>query len=198
MKKIIFASGNKGKIKEIKDIFNDSPFRVYSLYDLGNVPEIEEHGSTFEENAKIKTDEVFSMYGEPCIADDSGLVIEQLGSRPGIHSARYAGENCTFDDNINKVLAELEDQPEPHYASFVSCAVYFDGNNYLVCNGEIKGTLIKNRKGILGFGYDPIFVPEGYDITMAEMDLSLKNTISHRGIAFRKLKELLINMEKNK
>ena len=196
--KVIFASGNKGKVQEIKDIFSGSRFEVYSLYDLGNVPDIEETGSTFEENAKIKVNEVFKMYGEPCISDDSGLVIEQLEDRPGIHSARYAGENCTFDDNINKVLDELEGKPEPHKASFISCAVFYDGIDYSVCYGEIKGTLIKNRKGISGFGYDPIFVPDGYDITMAEMDLTLKNNISHRGVAFRKLKELLTNKENHK
>lgn len=193
MKQLIFASGNKGKIKEVKDIFADTDFEVISLYDLGDVPEIEETEDTFEGNALLKAKTVYGIHKVPTIADDSGLSVDQLNGAPGVISARYAGENCTFDDNNHKLIKELKSYPEPHTAKFVSCAVYFDGKDHIAVTGEFTGKIIDEFRGTNGFGYDPIFVPDGFDKTLAEMTLDEKNKISHRARSFNKLREILIN-----
>lgn len=191
--KIFFASGNKGKYKEICNIFND--YEVDFLGNYPDFPEIIEDGETFEDNAKIKAFAVFNKFNVPVIADDSGLCVEQLNGEPGVYSARYAGENCTYDDNNKKMINALADFTEPHLASFISCAVYFDGTNYLTVTGELKGKMINEKIGELGFGYDPIFVPEGFEKTFAQLTTEEKNKISHRGKAFSALKNLL--KEKN-
>lgn len=185
--KIIFASQNTGKVREVKSIFENSNFEIISLYDLGNNIEIDETGSTFSENAVIKAKKIYDYYKEPVIADDSGLIVEQLDGRPGVYSARYAGENCTFEDNNIKVINELKEFPEPHRAKFVCTAVFYDGKNIIETVGELKGKIIKEQRGNNGFGYDPIFVPDGYDKTIAELSLEEKNKISHRAEAFNKL-----------
>lgn len=172
--KIIFATQNQGKSKEVKNILNGNSLQVYSLYDLGNDIEIEETGETFKENAFLKAKTIYDVYKVPVIADDSGLEIEQLDGRPGVYSARYAGENCTFDDNNKKVLKELEDKPEPHKARFVCHAVFYDGKNLFESVGELKGVITKSPAGEHGFGYDPIFIPEGYDKTLAELEIEEK------------------------
>ncbi len=195
MKNLIFATGNQGKVKEVKNIFKGTGYTVYSLKDLGNNVDVEETGETFEENALIKAKAIYDIYKEPVIADDSGLSIEQLEGRPGVYSARYAGEGCTFDDNNKKVISELRNMEKPHNAKFVCCAVFFDGENEVVSEGELNGTIINEFKGTEGFGYDPIFQPEGYEVTLAEMTLDEKNKISHRARAFEKLKELLSEKE---
>ncbi len=189
MKRLIFASGNKGKVEEVKALFENSGFEIVSLYDLNNVFEIEETGTTFHENALIKAKAVYDTYKTPVIADDSGLEIEQLDGRPGVYSARYAFEGCTYDDNNNKVLKELKDLPEPHKAAFVCCAIYYDGIKEIYEFGKIPGRIIMEKKGVKGFGFDPIFVPDGYDITLAEFGLEEKNKISHRSRAFEVLKK---------
>src|SRR5512138_2398728 len=124
---IIFASGNKGKVKEVKAIFGNSKFKIISLEELEDVPEIIEDGNTFEENARIKAEVIFAKFNKPTIADDSGLAVEQLNGEPGVYSARYAGEGCTYDDNNRKLLKELSEYSEPHNAKFICCAVYYDG-----------------------------------------------------------------------
>lgn len=192
MKELIFASGNKGKVAEVSKIFNGSGYRVVSLYDLGDVPDIIEDGETFEDNARIKAQFIYDKYKLPVIADDSGLMVDQLNGDPGVYSARYAGENCTYEDNNRKLLQELSGLEEPHIAKFVCCAVYLDGENYECEFGEVPGKIINKIRGDKGFGYDPVFVPDGYDITLAEMDMELKNSISHRAKAFNKLKNKLI------
>ncbi len=191
--KIIFASQNKGKIKEVKAIFNNSHFEIVSLFDLGNNIDIEETGDTFRDNALLKAQTVYELYKEPVVSDDSGLMIEQLGGRPGVISARYAGEGCTFADNNLKVISELSEFPEPHKAKFVSTAIFYDGSNIIESVGELHGIIIKEQRGTGGFGYDPIFIPDGYDKTISELDFELKNKISHRAKSFEKLKELLVN-----
>lgn len=189
--KLIFASQNQGKIREVKSIFNDSQFDIISLYDLGNNIHIEETGTTFSENAFIKAKGIFDYYKEPVIADDSGIVIEQLNGRPGVYSARYAGENSTDEENNLKVLNELKEFPEPHKAKYVCIAVFYDGKNLIETIGELHGRIIKEPRGTGGFGYDPIFVPDGYEKTVAELELEEKNKISHRAKAFNKLHEEL-------
>ncbi len=192
MTELIFASGNQGKVKEVTKLFSDYGIKIISLKDLQEVPEIIEDGNTFEENAFIKAKIIFDKFNKPVIADDSGLEVAQLNNEPGIYSARFAGENCTYADNNKKVLNELEKYDEPHFAKFICCAVYFNGNDKIVSIGELNGKIIKKETGKNGFGYDPIFMPINYNITLAEMNLEIKNGISHRGIAFKKLKEKMI------
>ncbi len=193
---IIFASHNKGKIREVKSIFKDSPFEIVSLYDLKNNIKIEETGSTFSENAFLKAKSIFEFYREPVIADDSGLIVEQLDGRPGVYSARYAGENCSYEDNNFKIINELKGFPEPHRAKFVCTAVFYDGKIMIEKIGELEGKIIKEQRGTEGFGYDPIFIPNGYNKTIAELSLEEKNKISHRAKAFKMLLEELKNLFK--
>ncbi len=198
MKKLIFASGNKGKVDEVKKIFENDKYEIISLHDLENVPEIVEDGDTFEANARIKAEIIFNRFGLPTIADDSGLVVEQLDGYPGVYSARYAFEGCTYDDNNKKLLTELKDLPEPHIAKFVCCAVYLDENRYLSSIGEVHGKIIKERRGTMGFGYDPIFLPDNFEKTLAELNLEEKNSISHRSVAFNKLKKQILVAERKR
>ncbi len=194
---IIFATQNSGKINEVKSILGNDSIKLLSLDEFENVPEVIESGDTFEENAKIKAAEIYKKYKIPVIADDSGIVVEQLNGRPGVYSARYAGEEATDEENNNKLIKELSNFPEPHFAKFVCCAVFYNGNQFFTEFGEIKGRIIKNPRGKNGFGYDPIFVPEGYSKTSAELDPDEKNSISHRAIAFNKLKNIIRRVEVN-
>ena len=187
--KIIFATQNKGKAAEVKAIFAGSQIEIISLYDLGSKIDVEETGSTFRENAFLKAKTIYEIYREPVVADDSGLEIEQLDGRPGVYSARYAGEPCTYEDNNLKVISELQDFPEPHRAKFISFAAYYDGKNKLETVGELPGRMIKEQRGTNGFGYDPIFIPDGFDLTISEMDFNTKNKISHRAKSFEKLRD---------
>jgi XTP/dITP diphosphohydrolase len=191
MPRIIFASQNKGKIREVKNIFSQTSFEIISLVDLNDSEEIIEDGITFEENAIKKASHVFTKYKIPVIADDSGLVVDQLDGRPGVHSARYSSPNATDVQNNMKLIEELKHLPEPHPAKYFCSAVYFDGINYLTAVGEEKGIITLVPKGPHGFGYDPLFVPENYSVTMAELDPDEKNKISHRAKAFNQLKKKL-------
>jgi XTP/dITP diphosphohydrolase len=189
---IIFASGNKGKITEVKNLFTSiEGLKIIPLCDLDDLPEIIEDGQTIEENAFIKARVIFEKYGRPVISDDTGLIVDQLGGEPGVHAARYAGENCTYDDNNRKLLSELSPFKEPHRAKFLCCAVYFDHTRHISVLGEMAGEIIREKRGVSGFGYDPVFLPEGYDRTLAEMKLEEKNRISHRAKAFNELKRIL-------
>ena len=189
--KIIFASKNEGKVREVSHILSDLKIEILSLNDIDNSPEIIENGETFLENANLKADTVYRKYKIPALADDSGLVVEQLNGKPGIFSARYAGENTTDERNNSKLINELKNFPEPHKAKFVCSAVYFDGENFLSGYGEVRGKIIDKPRGVNGFGYDPLFVADGYTKTMAELDVEVKNKISHRAIAFNELKNLI-------
>ncbi len=191
MKEIIFASKNKGKIKEVTEIFNGDKIKLVTLLGL-DIPDIIESGTTFEANAKIKAETIYDTFRLPTIADDSGLAVEQLNDGPGVFSARYAGEHATDDQNNEKLLEALLFFNEPHKAKYVCAAVYFDGKNYTSTQGEVYGKIVKTKKGANGFGYDPYFVPDGYNMTMAELSFEEKNKISHRAIAFNKLKKMII------
>jgi XTP/dITP diphosphohydrolase len=190
--KIVFATGNNGKLKEVKNIFADLNIDIISPTELGVMSEIIEDGDTFEANAKIKAEKIYSIYKLPTLGDDSGLKVTQLNGEPGIYSARYAGENCTYADNNIKLIKELKDFPKPHTAQFVCCAVFYDGKNYSANEGILPGQIIDNPKGDKGFGYDPIFIPDGYEQTLAELEMNEKNSISHRGNAFTALKNTLL------
>jgi XTP/dITP diphosphohydrolase len=193
MKKIIFASGNKGKIDEVKRILGELDIPILSLHDINFEGEIVENGNSFEENAKIKAIEIFNSYKLPTIADDSGLVVEQLNGEPGIYSARYAGIDSDDKANNIKLLKNLSSKPEPHRAKFVCSAVYCSGKEIYTTVGEVHGKIISKARGTNGFGYDPLFVPDGYAKTMAELDPEIKNSISHRFNAFDQLKKHLLS-----
>jgi XTP/dITP diphosphohydrolase len=185
--KIVFATNNEGKLREVKQIFSDFGMDIISLKDLNYSDDIPETGKTFKDNAFIKADTIFIKFNLPVIADDSGLKVDQLGGRPGVYSSRYAGENATYEDNNRKILNELNDFDPPHIAKFVCCAVFVDNTNRISVIGELKGEIINELKGENGFGYDPIFKPSGHQITLAEMSLEEKNKISHRAEAFNML-----------
>ena len=191
MNKIIFASQNEGKVKEVVQILLGLDIEIISLADINEQMEIVEDGDSFEANALIKAKQVYNKFKLPTIGDDSGLVVEQLNGAPGIYSARYAGEDGNDKANNKKLLDELKNYPEPHIAKFVCAAVYYNGQELHAEIGEFNGRIIDEEHGIHGFGYDPLFVPDGYSITSAEMKPTLKNSISHRFNAFNKLKKIL-------
>jgi len=190
-KQIIFASKNEGKVKEVRHILNGIKSKILSLNDLEFTDEIPETADTFEGNAKIKAKVIYDKFKLPTIADDSGIVALQLGNEPGVYSARYAGENATDEENNIKLLERLNSFPKPHKAKFVCAAVYYFGGDFKIAMGEINGQIIKELRGTSGFGYDPLFLPDGYDKTSAELTPEIKNKISHRYRAFNKLKVYL-------
>jgi len=194
MKKIIFASGNEGKVAEVRKILSELNIQIVSLRDVDFIGEIEENGDSFEENAKIKAIEIFNNYKLPTIADDSGLVAEQLNGEPGIYSARYAGIDSDDEANNIKLLENLSSKPEPHRAKFVCSAVYYSGEEIYTTVGKVHGKIISKARGTNGFGYDPLFVPDGYSRTMAELDPGTKNSISHRFKAFDQIKKHLLSI----
>jgi XTP/dITP diphosphohydrolase len=194
MRDLLLASKNPGKLREIKDIFAGTKYNIISLLDFPNSPDVVEDAATFEGNAKLKAKAIFEKYNVPVIADDSGIMLYQLGNRPGVHSARYAGEHATDADNNKKLLHELALFPSPHKGEYACCAVYFDGEQYVVSFGRLTGKIIFDARGSNGFGYDPYFAPDGYEQTMAELSMEDKNAISHRGKAFADLQSKLSNL----
>jgi len=189
--KIIFASKNEGKVKEVRHILNGINAEIISLNDVGFEEDILETADTFEGNAKIKAKTIYDKFKLPTIADDSGIVALQLGNEPGVFSARYAGENSTDEENNIKLLEKLKSFPESHKAKFVCAAVYYFGTDFKVATGEIAGKIIKESRGTNGFGYDPLFLPDGYEQTSAELSQEIKNKISHRFKAFNQLKKFI-------
>lgn len=191
MKKILIATKNKGKLYDIREIFKDLDIEILSFNYFENFPEVEETGKTFEENAKLKAKACYEKFKIPSIGDDSGLVVEQLNGEPGIFSARYAGENANDFLNNEKLIKEIQKFREPHRAKFVCVASFYDGEKFVNAYGEVKGRIITEPKGKNGFGYDPLFIPNGYDKTFGELSHEEKNKISHRSMAFRKLHKKL-------
>lgn len=194
MKRIIFASKNEGKVKEVRHILSGINCDILSLNDVGFTDDIHESADTFEGNAKIKAEIIYNKFKQPTIADDSGIVAIQLGNEPGVYSARYAGENATDEENNIKLIKKLKAYPEPYKAKFVCAAVYYFGADFIVAMGEIEGSIIKKPRGKNGFGYDPLFLPDGYDKTTAELPPEIKNKISHRYRAFNQLKAYLLEL----
>ncbi|WP_077327278.1 XTP/dITP diphosphatase [Virgibacillus siamensis] len=190
MKDIIIATKNAGKAKEFKTFFAKYDVKAVSLLDLTeSMEDVEETGSTFEENAALKAETISNRMNTPVLADDSGLMIDALDGHPGIYSARYAGEPKNDQANLEKVLDEL-DGVEDRTARFVCVlAVKIPGQDTFFKRGECEGNLTTEPKGENGFGYDPIFVPEGYTKTMAQLSAEEKNQISHRKHAIDKLED---------
>lgn|SRR5690625_992853 len=189
MEKIMIASRNKGKIKEFTEFFRPYGIEVTSLVDFETIPDIEETGESFEENAKIKAEQVADIVRMPVLADDSGLTVDALDGAPGIYSARYAGEGSSDDENNEKLLEALRDVPkEKRTARFVCVlAISTPGEETVYYKGYCEGEIAFEAKGENGFGYDPVFIAKGYDRTMAELSSEEKNAISHRRQAFKQL-----------
>lgn len=187
--KVVLASRNKHKIQEIKDIYRavtGKELDILSLDDIGYTGEIEENGSTFEENSRIKAS-VPALLGYIGLADDSGLMVNSLGGAPSIYSARYAGEDCDYEKNNDKLLSELEGKLD-RSAKFVCVfSVVAPDGNVLTVRGECHGTIAKERSGNGGFGYDPLFICESLGKTFGELSSEEKNTLSHRAVALNKL-----------
>lgn len=190
MDKLYIATKNKGKVKEIQFVLKDTGIEVLSLADAPEIPDIPETGSTFEENAFIKAKAVYDIIHAPVLADDSGLEVDHLNGAPGIFSARYAGEHASDSNNCTKLLTVMNDV-ENRGAGFKCVLVLYDGNSKHVFNGVCRGSINHEPKGENGFGYDPLFIPEGYTQTFAELDAVTKNSVSHRGKALIKLKQFL-------
>ena len=191
--RIIIATGNAGKMKEIKSIFNNSEYNVVSMKEEGIAADVDENGTTFEENALIKAREIAKISGNIVLADDSGLEVDALNKEPGIYSARYMGEDTPYSVKNASIIERLEGvEFEQRTARFVCAvaAVYPDGKE-LVVRETMEGYIGYEEKGVNGFGYDPIFYLKEFDKTSAEISLEEKNKISHRGKAFRAIKALM-------
>ncbi|MEM7510375.1 MAG: RdgB/HAM1 family non-canonical purine NTP pyrophosphatase [Bacteroidota bacterium] len=182
--KLLFGTNNPHKLEEIRAIMPEG-MEIVSLGDLGLDMDVEETETTFVGNAFLKARAFHKAAGIPCFADDSGLIIDALDGRPGVYSARYAGPGCTHEDNIQKVLGELGNDSK-RSARFKAVIAYVDGETEENFDGVVEGSILMEKTGTGGFGYDPIFQPEGYDISFAQMDAKEKNRISHRGRSLEK------------
>lgn len=183
------ATANPGKIKEINDLMNGR-YEFLSLQDIGCTEDIPETADTIEGNALQKAMYVFEKYGYDCFAEDTGLEVDALNGAPGVHTGRYAGEHKSTADNIRKLMTELHDKPDRKARFKTVIALISKGQTYTF-EGICEGRIAASESGSSGFGYDPVFIPDGYSITFAEMDKETKNAISHRGKAIMKLKEKL-------
>ena len=190
--KLVFATNNKHKLKEIRNILGNQ-FKILSLTDINCREEIPETQNTIEGNASQKAHFVYNKHKTNCFADDTGLEIEALNGEPGVYSARYAGENCSFEDNVKKVLTKLSgiSNRKARFKTVISLII--DKKEYQF-EGIINGTITTEKHGTSGFGYDPIFLPDNYKKTFAELSSREKNKISHRGLATQKLAKFLNNL----
>ena len=190
---IILATNNKSKVKEISEMMSGSDITFESLADAGINVEVEETGTTFEENALLKAREICKLSGKPTISDDSGLEIDALDGAPGIYSSRFMGEDTSYDVKNNALIEKLENVADPDRTARFRCCMALvlpDGREF-VTEGTMEGIIAREPKGINGFGYDPIlFIPE-YNRTSAELSSEEKNNISHRGEALRKMIEVI-------
>jgi XTP/dITP diphosphohydrolase len=191
IKKIVFATGNPNKLKEIKLAINS--FEIIGLKDLGITEEIPETGDTLNKNALQKAKYIYEKTCLDCFSDDTGLEIEALDFRPGVYSAMYAGPDCNAENNMRKVLEELGEAPNRNAQFKTVIALILQGKEYFF-EGVVKGEILKEKKGKDGFGYDPIFRPLGYKESFAEMSIAQKNLISHRGLAVKKLINFLASL----
>ncbi len=186
---IVFATHNQNKLNEVRNLLAKN-FHILSLDDIGCFEEIPETGKTLEENAKIKADHVTKNFGYDCFSDDTGLLVDVLGGAPGVYSARYAGNQKNAKDNMAKLLTELKGKNQR--AAHFKTVIHFNFNSQShVFEGVVNGTILEKEYGSGGFGYDPIFRPEGFDQTFGELPLEVKNSVSHRAKAVQKLVEFL-------
>jgi len=192
MRKLVLATRNRDKVREIKRALEDLDIEILSLLDFPEMPEIVEDGKTFEENALKKARAVAQFTGLPALADDSGLEVDYLGGAPGVFSSRFAGEKATYEDNNLKLLELLRGVPlEKRRARFRCVLALVNGESTQVVEGRCEGFITEEPRGEGGFGYDPIFYSPELGKTFAEVGSDLKNKVSHRGRALRKMKEVL-------
>jgi len=189
IKKIIFATNNSHKLTEVRHHL-DGFYKIVSLRDMGFDDDIPEPYETLKENALAKSQTIYKKYGLDCFADDTGLEVDALDGAPGVYSARYAGEGCSFDDNVNKLLLEMRGQSHRNARFRTVISLIMGGKEYFF-EGQVEGEILVERSGKDGFGYDPIFRPLGFSKSFAQMSLDEKNKISHRGRALAKLVEFL-------
>ena len=187
--KLIFATGNQHKLMEVKKIM-PSHIELLSLKDIDFTEDIEETGNTLEENALLKAKTIYNKTGIACMADDSGLLVDALNGEPGVYSARYAGPEKNDENNTQKLLKELHASSDrsAHFKTVIALVV---PGKEILFDGKIEGQIITEKRGTNGFGYDPVFVPNGYQQTFAELSLDEKSKISHRALAVKKLIEYL-------
>lgn len=189
MKELVFATNNKHKLEEIKAVVGEK-FKILSLVDIGCHTDIPETANTLEGNASLKSIFVLDNYQKDCFADDTGLEIEALDGRPGVYSARYAGPGHDHQKNMNRVLKEMESisNRKARFRTVISLRI---NQEEVLFEGIVNGTIREKKSGSKGFGYDPIFQPDGFPVTFAEMELADKNTVSHRARATAKLIQYL-------
>ena len=185
MRKLVFSTNNEHKLEEVR-VKLGKYYQIISLKDLGDDTDVPETGDTLEENAMIKANYLWNTYQVNCFADDTGLEVEALDNAPGVYSARYAGEHKSSEDNVAKLLKELEGKENRRARFRTVIALIMGGKRYLF-EGKIEGTITTSPKGTSGFGYDPVFQADGYDKTFAELTLEDKNNISHRAKAVEQL-----------
>lgn len=186
---LVFATNNLNKLKEVQEILSDS-IKILSLKDIKCFDEVDETETTLEGNAKLKADYIIQKYGYNCFADDTGLEVESLDGKPGVYSARFAGEPANAENNMRKLLSELEGKTN-RKAQFRTVICLHLENKHFLFEGICKGEILTEKQGEKGFGYDPIFKPEGFNESFATMSSEEKNKISHRGLAIQKLVEFL-------
>ena len=189
MKELVFATNHNHKLQEVSEML-DGIVLIKSLNDIGLAGDIPETADTLDGNALQKAQWVYERTGLDCFADDTGLEVEALDGRPGVYSARYAGEHCSFDDNINKMLSEMQGKTNRR-ACFRTVICLIENGEPRYFEGRVDGQILTERYGKEGFGYDPIFMPDRFAVSFAEMPLEVKNHISHRGKAVAKLVEYL-------
>lgn len=188
---LIIATGNPGKLKEFKELLSPLGIRMYAKHDFEHFPDPEETGATLEENALIKARAVYEAFGIPALADDTGLEVDALNGQPGVFSARYSGAHATSETNISKLLQELAGTAHRNAQFRTVLALYPMQEEAVFFSGVCKGTITFEKRGSSGFGYDPVFIPMGFEQTFAEMSAAQKNTISHRAQALSKFSDWL-------
>ena len=188
---IVLATHNLDKCKELQKSFNNANIKVYTLQDFPKIGDIIEDGDTLEENAFIKSRTVYNLTKIPTVSDDTGLFVDALNGKPGIFAARYAGEDCSYSDNVNKLLIEMENiDISLRTATFKTVVTYVSKDLELVAEGSVQGSITEKPKGNKGFGYDPIFYVTELKKTFAEMDINEKQKISHRSRSINNLQQL--------
>ena len=192
---IVIATRNDDKYKEIRSILQDEELEILSLKDFPDAPEVEETGTTLDENALLKAKSAAEATGLPAIADDTGLMVDELGGAPGVKSARFAGENATYGENCSLLLSKMDGvQDGKRTARFVCIAALVDANASIMAKGEVSGVILTESRGTYGFGYDPIFRPDQSEISFGEMTIEEKRLFSHRGKAFNEMLRIIKDM----
>ena len=192
MMKVVIATHNKDKLKELRKGFSSLPLKLLDLSSFPQIGEIIEDGKTLKDNALIKAKTVYELTGIPALADDTGLEVDALGGKPGVFTARFAGENCSYMDNVNKMLKVMKNIKESERgAIFKTVMAFYDGKKELFSEGIVRGIIAQEKKGLAGFGYDSIFYVVEEGKTFAEMTIEKKNIISHRGRAINNLMPIL-------